>query len=100
MAENLPAPLATVNDAAGKLRTLMERRDLTAYNCVNAIQFCLLFFAAHTFAESRQHLQDALDQHKAADQAITEFHLHYIASQKKENQSDVRSTAQSTAFTA
>ena len=77
---------------AAELVKLLERRELSALNCVGAIQFVLSVFEAQEFDKSRQYLQDALDQHKAADRAIAEFHLRHVNHLKKENQSHVRST--------
>lgn len=58
-----------------EFQRLSELRDLAAYNCVNAIQFVLAVFEAQEFERSRQMLQEALDAHKRADEAITEFHV-------------------------
>lgn len=77
---------------AVEFQRLQDSRDLMAYNCVNAIQFVLAFFEAQDFEGARKHLQHALDQHKAADDAITEFHKQQAANQKKEN-TNVRSAA-------
>ena len=73
---------------ATEFQRLCERRDLMALNCVNAINFVLLMFEAQNFERSREHLQHALDQHKEADLAITEF-----LNSKKENQHHGHSAA-------
>jgi len=70
---------------AEQFQILCDRRDLSAYNCANAIQFVLSFFEAQDFEQSREYLQSALDQHQEADDAITEFHLRISL---KEKQSD------------
>lgn len=71
-------------DILAEFEKLQERRELAAVHCVSAIQFVLLMFEAQDFEPARKHLQDALDQHKAADAAISEFHARIS---KKENQS-------------
>jgi hypothetical protein len=81
--------VAEILDAI-EFQRLYDSRELAALNCVNAIQFVLAFFEAQDFEGARKHLQHALDQHKAADDAITEFHK--SQTQKKEN-SNVRSSA-------
>lgn len=75
-----------------ELQSLLEKRDLMAYNCVNAIQFVLSVFEAQDFEQSREYLEAALDRHKKADDAVTEFHQQYARNLKKENQ-HVRSAA-------
>lgn len=70
---------------AEQFQILCDRRDLSAYNCVNAIQFVLSVFEAQDFEQSREYLQAALELHKQADDAITEFHLRISF---KEKQSD------------
>jgi len=82
-----------VNNFAAECQRLTERRDLSAYNCVNAIRDVLNFFEAQDFEQSRQMLQDALDLHKDADRAITEFHK--SQTQKKENSPCQRKRSQS-----
>lgn len=63
----------TPAESLAQFQRLTDRRELAALHCVNAIQFVLAVFEAQTFAESRQMLQDALDQHRAADDAVTQF---------------------------
>ena len=69
------ADLTHEEKALAEFQTLSEKRDLAAWNCVNAIQFVLAFFEANEFERSREILQEALDLHKKADQAIADFHL-------------------------
>jgi hypothetical protein len=88
------APANSSDASDRQLEALKAQRDLSAYNCVNAIQFCLLFFEAQDFEGSRKHLQDAFDKHREADDAITEFHRTHALNLKKEN-SHVPSTAPS-----
>jgi hypothetical protein len=75
---------------ARELEILSNKRELAALNCVNAIQFVLLMFEADDFNRARQHLQEALDGHKKADDAVSEFHVRLSHQLKKENQSHGR----------
>jgi hypothetical protein len=77
-----------------EFETLLQRRELAAVTCVTAIQFVLLMFEAQDFEPARKYLQDALDQHKAIDQAIAAFHARHF---KKENQSDGNRSSSSAA---
>jgi hypothetical protein len=74
---------------AAAFQRLYDRREMAALNCVNAIQFVLAVFPstgkAQDLERSRQILQNALDEHKQADDAITEFHAQHIQRLKKEN---------------
>jgi hypothetical protein len=76
------------DNQAREFQELCDRRDLAAYNCANAIQFCLSIFEAQDFEKSREHLQNALDGYKQADDAVTAFHLEQIQRLKKENSRD------------
>lgn len=67
-----------------EFQRLCERRDLAAYNCVNAIQFVLAMFEAQTFEQSREYLQLALEQHKEADLEVTRF-IRIHLEQEKQN---------------
>ena len=69
-----------------EFQRLSEKRDLAAYNAVNAIQFVLSFWEAQTFEDSRQMLQAALEQFQQSDREITEFH--HLLVPKKENHSN------------
>ena len=72
-------------ELAQEFQRLCDRRDLAALNCVNAIQFVLSVWEAQEFERSRSMLERALDLHKRADDAISEFHK---SISEKENQSD------------
>jgi hypothetical protein len=77
-------------ETLAEFQMLFDRRELATLNCVNAIQFVLAVFEAQEFEESRRMLADALNQYRAADDAITAFHVRIT---KKENTNGNRSAA-------
>ena len=82
------AETVTSAPLGSEFQRLCDRRDLAAYNCVNAIQFVVSVWEAQDFEQSKEMLQRALDLHKEADQTITEFHVRHAQKSTKGDSSN------------